>query len=361
MRLAVISFTRTGGRLGIRLAQKLRESGAECEACLQPRFFKEITEKPERTWITPLEESLGEWTERQFGQADGLIYIGAAGIAVRAIAPFLQDKLTDPAVVVVDELGRYAISLLSGHVGGANELTGMVAEICGAEPVITTATDVNKKTAIDVWAVRHGLKITDREMAKKISAALLEEKTVGFFSDFFTDEPVPEGYIAGKICDENVWVTVREKPLSGDALWKAYSEAGRVLRLVPQALVVGIGCRKGMAAEKIREVSEQVLSEANLEKCAVEKLASIDLKKEEEGICLLAKEWKVPFLTFSAAELEQIRDNVEESGFVRKVTGTGNVCERAALLAAGDGAKLVVRKHAQNGITVAVAVRNLIR
>lgn len=120
----------------------------------------------------------------QFAACDGLIFIGAAGIAVRLIAPYLKDKLTDPAVIVVDEAGQFAISLLSGHVGGANRLTEWIAEILDAVPVVTTASDVQGRTAIDVWAVDHGLVLTDRKLAKEIAAALLDGETVGYFSDY---------------------------------------------------------------------------------------------------------------------------------------------------------------------------------
>lgn len=365
MNLAVISFTRAGSRLCVNLVRGLGQKGETCRGYVLPRFLKELAGEPdekegkslEDLGIYPLKEPVSVWTGRQFGQVDGLIYIGATGIGVRAIAPFLRDKMTDPAVVVVDEQGKYAISLLSGHVGGANELAKTVAGICGALPVITTATDINKKTAIDGWAARQGFRIGDRELAKQISVWILEDRPVGFFSDFsLENDRIPQGYVSGEVREKNVWVTARKAPGPGEALWQAFREGQRVLRLIPPALTVGIGCRKGVSPGRIEETVREILEREGWEEQAVARFASIDLKKEEEGICCLARKWGIPFVTFSAQELETVREPVAESAFVRQVTGTGNVCERAALLGAGEGGILAVRKQVREGVTVAVAM-----
>lgn len=354
MKLAVISFTGAGAGWCRRLVEYFQKSGVICEGYVQPRFFAGAGVR--QSGLYPVTESVREWTGRHFSQVDGLIYIGAVGIAVRAVAPFLHDKLADPAVVVMDDAGHYAVSLLSGHVGGANELTRTVAGICGAQPVITTATDVNGKLAIDVWATKRGLQIGDRRQAKQVAAALLEEKPVGFFSDFSLSEPLPAGCFYGLAGEQNVWLTVRTQPDSQEDLLKNLAAEGRLLRLLPRLLILGIGCRRGMAKEQIEEMASRILKEARLERCAISALASIERKRDEEGICRLAKEWDVPFVTFSAKQLEQIQESVEESAFVRQVTGTGNVCERAALAGAGAGGRLLVRKKAENGVTVAVAL-----
>ncbi len=362
MRLAVISFTRAGAVWCRRLVRHFRERGAVCEGYLLPRFLapdeagqskdcqEEITEG-----LFPLTESVGDWTGKQFFQRDGLIYIGAVGIAVRAVAPCLRDKLTDPAVVVMDETGHYVISLLSGHVGGANDLTRTVAEICGAEPVVTTATDRQGKTAIDVWASEQRLLMGDRRQARKVSASLLEEKPVGFFSEFPLEEELPAGYLYGLAGESNVWITVRKQPKPEELLLAKLFEEGRLLRLIPCILAVGVGCRRGVAKAQIEDQVRQTLEKANLDRHGVACIASIDIKKNEEGICLLAREWGVPFVTFTAERLERVSGFVSESAFVRQVTGTGNVCERAALAGAGAGGSLLVEKQAKDGVTVAVA------
>lgn len=354
MKLAIISFTRKGGRLCSFLVEKLRERGEECQGYVQPRFFTEDLRMQQG--MNAVAEPVGEWTEKQFGEMDGLIYIGAAGIAVRSIAPFLKDKMTDPAVVAMDERGNFAVSLLSGHVGGANKLAELAAEICGAVSVITTASDVNGKIAVDVWAASHGFVVGDKNIAKKLAAAALEDEPVGFFCDFPLEEPVPEGYRLNKPEGMNVWITMKRTAKEG--LLKSLEDEGRVLRLIPQCLTVGIGCRKGIAGEKIKEMVQKVLEEANLEERAVARLASIDRKQAEEGICWLAEHWKVPFLTFSSEELKRVEGAFADSPFVRQVVGTGNVCERAAMLAAGRGAMLAAGKQTGDGVAVAVAANH---
>lgn len=301
-------------------------------------------------------EPLGEWTRKRFEEMDGLIYIGAAGIAVRSIAPFLKDKLKDPAVVVMDEMGNYAVSLLSGHIGGANRLAKLAAEICSAEPVITTASDVNGKIAIDVWAAGHGFLVGDRHMAKRLAAAALEEP-VGFFCDFPLKDGIPQGYRLNKPERMNVWITVKRTAKEG--MLRRLEDEGRVLRLIPQYLTVGIGCRRGVSGERIKGMVQKTLEAANLEERAVARLASIDLKRAEEGICWLAEHWGVPFLTFSAEELERAEGVFAESPFVRQAVGTGNVCERAAMIAAGKGAVLAAGKQTGDGVAVAVAVKQV--
>lgn len=356
MKLAVISFTRRGAALCARLVKRFREMGDICDGYVRSRFMDGFQEAP---GLCPVKESAGSWTGKRFGQVDGLIYIGAAGIAVRAVAPWLKDKMTDPAVVVVDEGGRFAISLLSGHVGGANALARTVAEILGAEPVITTATDVNGKTAIDVWAAERRLFIADRELAKAVAVSLLEEKPVGFYSDFPLRDELPDGYARGQICEQNVWITAKRRPDRDSMIFCFLTEGAEVLRLVPGVLAVGIGCRKNAPYEQIRTQVEQVLEQSNLDPAAVVQIASIDIKREEAGIRQLADEWKVPFLTFPAERLEQVPGVESESEFVRSVTGTGNVCESTALLAAGPGGRLLVGKQAGNGVTVAVAAAEI--
>lgn len=361
MKLAVISFTRNGSRLCGRLVRRFRELGEVCDGYVQSRFLNEVQQV---TGICEVKEPVAVWTGRRFDQVDGLIYIGAAGIAVRAIAPWLKDKLTDPAVVVVDEGGHYAVSLLSGHVGGANRLAKQTAEILGAEAVITTASDVQKKTAVDVWAAEHRLTVSDRKLAKMAAAAVLDGEPVGCYSDYPLAIPVPEGCTKGEFCRINLWITAKRQPDENSMVaWfqdedKA-GEAGGILRLIPKVLTVGIGCRRGVTKEQIEQVLQHVLEQHNLDPAAVMGFASIDRKKQEEGICRLSEQWKVPFETFSAEELEQAEGTFSESEFVRQTVGIGNVCERAALLGAGAGSRLVAAKQAENGVTIAVAASDI--
>lgn len=351
MKLAVISFTKAGSDICRRLTEEFLRRGEECRGYAPEKYIKE---EAGQSILFPVTEAVGSWTEKQFSEADGLIYIGAAGIAVRSIAPYLKDKMTDPAVVVVDDQARYAISLLSGHVGGANDLTERTARILGAVPVVTTASDIRGLTAIDVWASSRGLLISDRILAKETAAALVNGEEVGFFSDYPLADGVPEGYASEKICRRNVWITCRSAeniPEQDGAL----PENCSFLRLIPRVLSVGIGCRKGVSEDKIEEAVFQAFNRASLDIRAAGVLASIDLKKKEEGILKFAESQSLPYVTFSAEELEKAGGSFTESEFVRKTAGTGNVCERSAVLAAGGRGRLWMRKQCLNGVTVAIA------
>lgn len=351
MKLAVISFTRAGSTVCSRLVKGFRQLGETCSGYAVRRFADEMREPG----ICPVEEPVGVWSGRMFGQMDGIIYIGAAGIAVRAIAPHMKDKMTDPAVLVVDEQGKFVISLLSGHVGGANELALQAAELLGAQPVITTASDVQGRTAVDVWAKKRGMMLSDRVLAKEAAAALVDGEPVGFYSDYRLNETVPEGYAREQMCRINVWVTCREYPEADNAISTFLPDNAKILRLIPRILTVGIGCRKGVSAQQVESGIREAFRRHNLDLRGAAGLASIDIKQAEPGILRTAEALEIPFRTFSAGELEQADGMFTESGFVKKITGTGNVCERAAVLGAGFGARLLVRKEIYDGVTVAVA------
>lgn len=354
MKLAIISFTRQGAALCARLNRRLKELGHECSGSVKHRILNEVQEYP---GLTPVVEPLADWTGRQFDDVCGLVFIGAAGIAVRAIAPYIKDKKTDPAVVVLDDRGRFAISVLSGHIGGANELTHLVAEITGAVPVITTATDGNDKTAIDVWAGERDLIWPDRDLATQISAALLEGEPVGFYSDYPLADQVPEDFVKGQICQHQVWITAHLAPEPHHMISWFSNQSTRILRLIPKSLVAGIGCRRGIPAAVIRARLEAVLTANNLDINAVAEISSISLKADETGLNELAAELAVPFTVYDAAVLKELNGDFSESEFVKTVTGIDNVCERAAIKAAGEQGQLLVHKQAGDGVTIAIAIK----
>ena len=324
MSTAVIAFTRRGAALGRTLADAL---GGRLYA--PARFAAEVGAEPA--------EDLNAWTGARWRDCRALVFVGAAGIAVRAIAPYVKDKFSDPAVVSVDEAGRFAVPLLSGHVGGANELALQVAALTGGQAAVSTATDVNGVFAVDVWAKEQGLAVTDRAMAKAVSAALLEGEAVGFRSD--DGIPCPAGLTEGP-AELGVWVTCR----------RGAGPFSRALRLAPKRLILGIGCRRGTAAEAIEAAAAEAL--AGYEPLAVAAVATIDLKRDEPGLRAFCAARSLPLLAFSAGELAAAEGEFTPSDFVKRVTGVDNVCERAA---AAAGGRIVVPKLAKNGVTVAVA------
>ncbi|MBR0134829.1 MAG: cobalt-precorrin 5A hydrolase [Clostridia bacterium] len=316
----------TARRIGERLSGELRFYTAERLAC---------------EGFLPIPKPSAPLYEEAFSASEALVFVSSCGIAVRSIAPFIKSKTTDPAVVAVDETGRFAVSLLSGHLGGANALAERLASALGAVPVITTATDSNGRFSVDSWAKTQGLAISDMGMAKAVSAAVLEGD-VPIKSDFQVIGELPAGLKTGE-GETGVYVSYRTaEPFK------------KTLRLIPKCVVLGIGCRRGTPKEAIENAVRTALSENGIDPKAVKSAASIDLKKDEEGLNEYCRENGLSISFYSAEELNAVRGDFTPSGFVKSVTGVDNVCERAALLGADE---LIIKKTAANGVTVAAALQ----
>ena len=347
MKLILIAFTRNGMELEKRLAAAAIRRGYETTAFVKSKYVN--TADDGEVW--QVEEKLSEWARKWIPQADGVIFIGAAGICVRTIAPFVKSKKTDPAVLVLDEKGSFVISLLSGHLGGANEMAQWIAEEIGAIPVITTATDVNHHFAVDVFAKKNHLAISNMVLAKEVSALVLQntilpagagegyvnkENQKEFQELSFAKETAPDGYRA------TFWIQLPDQS---------------VLHLIPKVVTLGIGCKKGTSKEIIEEQVCRVLKSYGIFPQAIRQAASIDLKKDEPGLMAFCEKWRVPLVTYSKEELRQVEGNFTPSAFVSQITGVDNVCERSACLASGHGT-LLVKKQAACGVTVACAVED---
>ena len=328
--IGIIAFTKAGCALAKKLADGLGlGSGSVCGPA---RFADELG--------IDAYGSLDAWTQAHFTTDDALIFVGASGIAVRAIAPHVRDKFSDPAVVSVDEAGRFVVPLLSGHVGGANELAREVAAITGGQAAVSTATDVNGLFAVDEWAARHGFAILERSIAKEISAALLDGCPVGFKSDFELDEK-PSGVTEGA-ADIGFVVSLDDSAMPFP----------RTLHLVPRVATVGVGCRKGTDPSALEQAVADALAEANVSAKAVTAIASIDVKKDELAILELASKMGWSPVFYTADELAAVPGEFSSSDFVKRTVGVDNVCERAACASGGE---LVLGKQACGGITVAIA------
>ena len=364
MKVAIISFSRSGYRLSEMIYWVLKERDYEVTSYTKSKYTKKVLDESQlddesrdfrntKMFSKPVDESIKEWTKRRFEDSDAIVFIGACGIAVRSIAPFVKSKKIDPAVVVVDEQGKFAISLLSGHIGGANELAEEVAEIIHGQPVVTTATDLNGKFAVDVFAKKNNCFISDMELAKEISAALLAGKEVGFASDFPWIGDIPEEL---KLYEEG-----KENPELGICVSSGYLQHPFVhtLYLIPRVITTGVGCRKGTPKEVVEQIIRRACDEVLVPSIAMEQVASIDLKAQEEGILEYCRERNLPFITYTAEELKEAEGVFTPSDFVEEVTGVDNVCERAALLgSSGEGnGRLIQRKYAKDGVTVALAMK----
>ena len=319
MKIVIVAFTRAGSLLASRLADGLSEPESAPKSSV--RVF--VPERYAGEGREVLAGTVGEWASFWFNKnekkAEALVFISAVGIAVRAIAPFLRDKTTDPAVVVLDDKGNNVISLLSGHIGGGNALTQKIAALIGAYPVVTTATDIHGIEAADEWAVNNNCAIENISAVKHVSAAMLDGLPVGVA---ITDE--------------------RLSPPWPVTLW-----------LRPRVLVLGVGCRRDISKEALEAAVEDFLKGAGVSLLSLRTVASIELKRDEPALLDFCSQHGISFLTYTAEELRMTEGRFASSEKVREVTGVDNVCERAAVLASCG--VLLRSKTLYPGIALALA------
>ena len=292
-------------------------------------------------------ESLAPAVAGCFHRYTGHVFIMATGIVVRTVAPLMIHKTQDPAVVVVDDRGQFVISLLAGHLGGANTLAEQVAAAIGATPVITTATDVNAVPAIDVLAQEAGMAIENPQAIKTVNMALLTGAAVEVHDPFgLLSNRIPNarGLGPGGPLVPRVFVDDRLLDAPPGAL---------ILR--PRSLIAGIGCNRGTAADEIRGLLLATLRDAGLSRASLRGLTSIDLKADEPGLIALAQELGLPIDFFGREEINRVGDAVQTpSAMVEKHIGVKSVCEATAILATRGG-ELVVPKRTTRNATVAIA------
>ena len=377
MKLAIISFTENG----IKLSQTVSKSLSGRKVTLYTKCSRYTAEDLK---VQRVKESLQVWTAQRMAEGDALLFIGACGIAVRAIAPNLTDKLHDVPVLVMDEEGQYVIPILSGHVGGANELAREFADLMDARPVITTATDVQKKFAVDLFAKRNHLEIMNKDGIAKVSAKALAGEQLTIAVRAKNIECYHPKFC--EVCEEDF--TEAENQLLREAsMHKQDQEVCGVeppLRLVPyvknqpvdivvsemqdnknaliwlrpRRYVVGMGCRKNKDTEELLAFYQETLEQAMVEPGEVYALASIDKKKDEPGLLAISERMRIPFFTYTAEELNRVGECVHSSEFVKAQVGVDNVCERAAFAGCGVSGWLIYEKHAFDGMTIAIAERN---
>lgn len=338
MKAVLFSFTTVGTLLSERIASFLRHAGWDVTA---KGYADHI---PRHSTVTPLEQPLSQAVGVAFQAAQCLIFIGAAGIAVRMIAPYIQQKTTDPAVLVLDERGQFVIPLLSGHIGGANALARQLAAQLRGQAVLTTATDVNDLFAVDEWAARQGLVLPSLAAAKAFAAAILETKSAGLYSDFPVTGTLPPSLHKAAVGTVGIAAALRSD-----------CHPFRTTVVVqPVIFHLGIGCRSGKSAAEIAAAVDAILQQLAIHPQAVAAVHSIDLKAREPGLVAFCAQRHWPFTTYSAKTLAAVPGHFTASSLVLRVVGVDNVCERAAV-AGSHGGTLVLPKQAGNGITIAVA------
>jgi len=278
-----------------------------------------------------------------------VVFIMATGIVVRAVAPLLKDKRTDPAIVVLDEKGSYVISLLSGHIGGANELAGEIAGYLGAEAVITTASDIQGKLALDLWAMEKDLYIEDTEKLKKISAKIVNGKRINLKVEYsLNNAQIPKEFTIVDSAEE-ADVIISHRDMNQDALF-----------LRPKTLVAGIGCNRGTAKAEIEEAIKTALRRENLSFHSLRNLATIDIKKDEKGLLEFAgvNGLDIDFFTKDELNSAAIAHNIKGSKEVEAATGAVAVAGPAAVLSAKKGSNgftILTSKEKRGNVTLALA------
>ena len=356
----------TKGVAIIALTKQGVETATKISAALEKLEIKNNLFSPEQCiqcGAMPLDMRLGEFVKDLFGKVDAIIGVMAAGILVRAVAPCLKSKLTDPAVVCVDVSGRFAISLLSGHYGGANELARIVAREIGAIPVVTTASDLMGKMSIDELARLLHCNIRNPDSLVAVNSALVNGKHLSavlvgavkiptnIIKDYDVKRAnnVEEAAEILKDYDAGALITSGEVP--------SVKLPVPVTILIPRKIVVGVGSRKRSSEKEIMEAINVALARVGLPLERVDRLATVDIKKDSTAMIGAAEKLELAWDFHSVEALRSVEhaELSPDSRMVEEKIGVGGVCERAALITAGKNSNLILKKTKMNGVTVAVA------
>lgn len=280
-------------------------------------------------------DSINSLVEEAFLNKEAIIFISALGIAVRYIAPFVTDKFTDSPVLVMDDNGSFVIPVLSGHVGSASNIAEAISKNTDAIFVATSSTDVNGAFSVDTFARENNLKIVNRDKIKAVSSKAIEGKPISLVIKNYPDD----------IDNADVIIT-------DDLIDNPYG-----IVLAPKKYLVGIGLKKDKDLLSLENALFKVLGDNNIDIADVYAVASIDLKANEPGLKALSLKYRLPLIFYTKEMLNAVSGDFSDSDFVKETVGTGNVCERAVALLAGDSNKIIIKKQALNGVTIAVAVR----
>lgn len=325
MKLAFWSVTRNAGKKILEYKNKLNDNFSIDLYTLQ-KFQIENT-----ITIDNFTETLNE----KFKDYDAHIFIMATGIVVRKISNLIKSKDIDPAVIVIDEAGNFCISLLSGHLGGANELTNILAKYLNLIPVITTSSDISGKIAVDTISQKLKSKIDNLEKAKNVTALIVDGKNVDL------------------LLPKNVFVKEINSSSSG-LIINSNKKNIEISRIYPKNIILGIGCRKNILEENIKNAVNEVLTKNNIAIESVKKIASIDIKKDEKGLLDFAKNLNVDLEFIESEKIKKVEEQFKKSTFVLKNVGVSSVSAPAAFLASNKNGKFIEEKFILNGVTVSI-------
>ena len=337
MKIAIISVSDKGRTLALKLKDKVDDDSTVIRCDL---YHKNV-----KNYFPVL-----------FYEYDAIIAIMASGILIRSIAPLVESKVTDPAVLNIDDNGNFVISTLSGHLGGANELAHKISGLIDATPVITTSTDVNKKLGIDVLAKDLYLTIDNTKEILYFNKAILEGHELSFTINPNKNFDYLFEYLNNNTLEINLSIYYSSK-ISVDEVHVEVDEHKIILK--EKKIVVGIGCRRGKECEKIYDGLKKSLDDLNILPSRVNMLTSAEIKKDEKGILELSDKLEIPveFVKIDKLKLFESRD-VTKSDFVYSKFGIYGVCEPSALIMAGFDSKLIYKKTSYDGVTISIAVSN---
>lgn len=352
---AVVAITKHGAEL----ARKLGHSFQNADVYYMSKF-----EKGDEGFkdIQMFSGSVRLLLPSLFESYKGLIFIISLGAVVRMLAPLLKDKKTDPAVIVIDDKGENVISVLSGHIGGANELTREIAAALQARPIITTASDVQETIAVDLFGKRFGWEWDSPEKLTPVSAAVVNEERIAVIQEsgeknwWHYDRPLPENIKVYSLIREalskkpGASLVITHRNLSEEEY--EILENGVLYR--PKVIVLGIGCNRGTSSEEIQQVIDQTLEELQFSPKSIKAICTIDLKKDEAGLVEIAKNHEWEFICYTPEQLNSVKIKAP-SETVFKYTGAYGVSEPAALLYSRAESLALVKKKSGN-VTISVAI-----
>ena len=292
-----------------------------------------------------LDKGIKQAVKEAWEEYDGIIFISATGIATRLIAPHIEHKTKDPAIIVIDDLGRYVISLLSGHLGGANDIAKYIGEKINGLPIITTASDSRGFQSIDIFAKDNNYYMENMKSITKLAAMMVDNKKIGFYSEEKAIIDYPKLEILqdlNNIEDIDGIIMVSSKKIKLDIPYT-------ILR--PKNINIGIGCRKGIEGDRIIEAIEEILDKLQLSNKSIKSIGTVEVKKKEQGIIEASKHYNCPLKIFSIEEIKAVEDNFEKSQFVKNTIGVFSVAEPCAYLLGG---KFISMKTKHNGITISI-------
>ncbi len=338
MKVAVYGLTKGGSALAVALAKKMDWSA----------FVKYGDAENNR--VTLLDRPIKQLIAEHFKRYDFLVFIMATGIVVRTIAPLIESKTTDPGVIVIDEKAKHVISLLSGHIGGANQFAKTIALAIGATPVITTATDLNDTIAFDVVAVKNDFIIANISALMHISQAMINRDVVALYSACRIKGKLPDNVAivaSGAELNRQYNVAVTEQRID------VACKSGYLLHLIPRSLVVGIGCRKGKTAAEIDVALNSVLDQYGIDARAIHHIATVDVKRDEAGLLAFCETNGYRLDVVERRRIAAIEKQFTTSSFVKKTIGVGAVAEPVAYLSSDRGERLVAKQRC-GGISIAI-------